>query len=133
MAQVTSMIADGVFQQFPTLRVAVLEIGFAWMPPLLWRLDMEWKGLRRIVPWLDRLPSAIVHDHFRFSTAPLDLESPAVAAEVVEWLGEDLLMFATDYPHAHGDDPGVLLQALSAEAREKVLGGTAREFYRLAK
>jgi predicted TIM-barrel fold metal-dependent hydrolase len=131
MAQLTSMLSEGVFQRFPELRVAVLEIGFAWLPSLLWRLDSEWKGLRRIVPWLDRLPSAIVRDHVRLSTAPMDAGPPEQLARIVEWLGPGMLMYASDYPHHHHDDLELLLGAAPESERDRILSGTARELYRL--
>jgi predicted TIM-barrel fold metal-dependent hydrolase len=42
-----------------------------------------------------------------------------------------MLLFATDYPHAHDDDTAVLLGALSEEARPRVMSENAREWYRL--
>ena len=45
--QLLSLIAEGTFDRFPELRVACVEGGFTWVPSLLWRLDKEWKGLRR--------------------------------------------------------------------------------------
>ena len=55
-AQLTSLIAEGAFERFPELRVVLLESGFGWLPPLLWRLDKEWKGLRREIPWVKHAP-----------------------------------------------------------------------------
>ena len=49
-AQMTSLIIEGVFQKFPTLRVSVLEGGFTWMPTWSWNLNKKWKGLRRDFP-----------------------------------------------------------------------------------
>lgn len=42
-AQLTSLIAEGVFQKFPTMRVSVLEGGFTWIPIWGWRMNAEWK------------------------------------------------------------------------------------------
>ena len=49
--QLTSMIAEGVFDACPDLRVVFLESGFTWIPSHLWRMDKEWRNLRRLVPW----------------------------------------------------------------------------------
>ena len=69
-AQLTSMVIEGLFQKFPTVRVSMLEGGFAWMPTWAWNLNKKWKGLRREIPWVNRPPTEIIRDHIRFSTAP---------------------------------------------------------------
>jgi predicted TIM-barrel fold metal-dependent hydrolase len=132
MAQLTSMVGEGLFQRFPELRLTVGEIGFAWLPSLMWRLTKEWKGLRRDVPWVAEPPADLLRRHVRFTTSPLDAGPPEQMARIVEWLGsDDLLMFATDYPHRHDDDIRVLLDAVSEPARERLMAGTARDWYRL--
>ena len=50
-SQLTSLVAEGVFDRFPSLRVALIESGFAWLPAFLWRFDKGWRGLRREIPW----------------------------------------------------------------------------------
>jgi predicted TIM-barrel fold metal-dependent hydrolase len=131
-AQVTSLIAEGVFQAFTQMRVAVLEGGFTWLPIWGWRMNKEWKALRREVPWVDRPPLDILRDHMRFSIAPIDAGPPEQMAKVVDWLGsEDILMFATDYPHMHDDDIGEFLSILPDSTRPKVMSETARAWYRL--
>ena len=49
-SHVLSLVSEGVFERFPDLRVSLLECGFAWLPPLLWRFDKDWKGVWREVP-----------------------------------------------------------------------------------
>jgi uncharacterized protein len=130
--QLLSMIAEGLFQKFPSLRVSVLEIGFTWVPAWMWDLDRNWKGIRREVPWLDRPPFEVLREHVRFTTSPLDAADAAELATVIEWMGSDaMLMFASDYPHSHGDDFSVLLAAAPDEARPKIMAGNARDWYRL--
>ena len=132
MAQLTSLVAEGVFQAFPMLRVAVGEIGFAWLPSLMWRLQKEWKGLRRDIPWVDRPPPDIIREHMRFTVAPLDAGPADAMGEVVEWLGsEDVLMFATDYPHAHEEGVVELLGVIPESMRPKLMAETARTLYGL--
>lgn len=131
-AQLISMIAEGVLKKFPTLRVAMFECGFTWLPTWGWRMNKEWKGLRREIPWVDKPPMQLIRDHFRFSIAPIDAGPPEQMTKILEWLGtDDLLMFATDYPHRHDDDLAEFLGLLSDSAKAKVMAGTAREWYRL--
>jgi predicted TIM-barrel fold metal-dependent hydrolase len=130
--QLTSLIIEGTFKSVPDLRVSVLEGGWTWAPVWGWRMNKEWKGLRRETPWVDRYPSEIMRDHFRFSTAPSELGPTAISEHIVEWLNTDkLLMFATDYPHRHDDDITQLLGMLSADAQRNLMSETAREWYRL--
>jgi predicted TIM-barrel fold metal-dependent hydrolase len=131
--QLINLVAEGAFQRYPTLRVAMLESGFAWVPMWLWDHDRNWKGLHREIPWVDRSPFELVREHVRFSTAPVEAPSAEELAPVIGWLGsEQLLMFATDYPHLHDEDLSVLLDALPESARGKVMAENARTWYRLS-
>lgn len=131
-AQLTSLIVEGVFQKFPTLRVSLLEGGFTWVPTWAWNLNKKWKGLRREFPWVDRLPSEIIRDHFRFSIAPADMGPPEQMRRILHWLGtDDILMYASDYPHLHTDDLAVLLGLMPDAMRANVMSETARRWYRL--
>jgi len=131
-AQIASLLAEGVFKAYPTLRVAVFEGGFTWIPQWGWRLNKEWKGLRREVPWLDRRPLDLIREHMRFSISPIDSGPPDALARIVEWLGsEDILMYGSDYPHWHDDDLGDLLPHVSETMRSNIMSETARAWYRL--
>jgi predicted TIM-barrel fold metal-dependent hydrolase len=131
-SQLTSLVIEGVFQKFPALRVSMLEGGFTWLPTWSWNLNKKWKGLRRDFPWVDRQPTEIIREHFRFSIAPADMGPPEQMKRVLHWLAsEDLLMFASDYPHLHTDDLPALLALMSPTMRANVMAETARRWYRL--
>ena len=130
-----SLVSEGVFDRVPSLRVALLECGFSWLPPMLWRFDKDWKAVWREVPWVKDRPSEYVRRHFRATTAPAQLPADAgQAAQLAEMLGAgELLVFASDHPHQHGDGHlEVLLAALGDEGRDAVMHGNAAQLYRLA-
>ena len=129
-----SLVCEGVPVRFPRLSIVLVESGFTWLPPLMWRLDKNWKGLRREVPWVDRLPSEVIRESVRLTAQPLDgPDDPATLLEVIDRLGSDrMLMFATDYPHRQFDDPSRSAPAgLSADAMARFLGRNALDTYRL--
>ena len=109
--------------------------GFSWLPPLLWRFDKDWKAIWREVPWVKERPSEYVKRHVRAATAPAQLPAdPQQAAQLAEMLdASDMLVFASDFPHEHGEgNLDALLEALDDAGREAVLRGNAAALYGLA-
>jgi predicted TIM-barrel fold metal-dependent hydrolase len=133
-AQVTSLIMEGVFERYPDLKLVLIEAGFAWLPALGWRLDKIWKRLRDEVPHLKRAPSEYIRDHFWVSTQPMEeTERPEHLIDVMNWVGFDRFLFASDYPHWDFDDPLVALPpTLDETRRRKIYAGNARTLYRFA-
>lgn len=132
-AQVLSFVAEGVFNRWPDLRVMLMECGFAWLPPLLWRFDKDWRGVWREVPWVKRAPSAEVLEHFRATTAPAHLPRDDVGLSQLLAMVDlgALLAYASDYPHDHGDGSPAWLDRLDERGRSAVLGGNAAALYGL--
>jgi predicted TIM-barrel fold metal-dependent hydrolase len=133
-SQITSMVSEGVFDQFPTLRVTLLEAGFTWLPAHMWRFDKEWRNLRRLVPWVKRAPSEYIREHFRLTVQPLDAPAdPRGLVQVVDQLGsDDMLLYASDYPHQHVADAETgLLGHLPPALADKIRSDNARAWYRL--
>jgi predicted TIM-barrel fold metal-dependent hydrolase len=131
--QLISIVAGGLFDLFPAMRLVLLEAGVTWLPPMLWRFDKNWKGLRREIPWVRRLPSEYIREHVRLTTAPFDAPGDArQLSEAVASLGSDeILLYASDYPHAHGEDQAVAqLKFLPAALEAKIKSENARAIYR---
>lgn len=128
-----SFICNGVFDRFPDLKFAFLEGGFTWLPHVLRRADREYKSLRQEVPWVKKLPSEhIVDDNrVRLATQPTEDLSAEEWMKTIELIGsEDILMFATDYPHFDFDSPTRSLPAgLSKELKRKLLYDNAQALY----
>ncbi len=133
-SQVMSMVYEGVFDRFPGIFVALLEGGFTWVPSLMWRMNKEWKGLRHNVPWVKELPSEYIRRHFRWSMLPLDASpDPDQNREILDQMGgEDLLLFATDFPHWHFDSTREIWPPfMGEETRHKLGVSNPQTFYNL--
>jgi len=122
-SQLLSLIHEGVFVKFPALRVVLLESGFTWMPNFMWRANRTWRAMRAEVPWVDRPPADIIRDHVSISLQPGDGPPDAGGmARVLDQIGaDDMVVFATDYPHHHFDGadpfPAGFPEALRARVR----------------
>jgi predicted TIM-barrel fold metal-dependent hydrolase len=131
--QVTSLVFEGVFQRFPTLRIVLIEGGIAWMAPLLWRMDRAWEQLRAEVPHVDRPPSEIVREHLWVTTQPID--EPTRRSDFPVMLDHlamnDRIMFATDYPHWDFDAPDAAIPSnVAPDVRRAIMSENARALYR---
>jgi predicted TIM-barrel fold metal-dependent hydrolase len=133
MAQINSLVCEGVFEKFPRLKFVVIEAGVAWLPQLMWRMDKNYKALRDTTPWLRRLPSEYVVDHVRLTTQPIEEpKHPDHLAQVLSMMSaEKTVMFSSDYPHWDNDDPNRILRRVDADVRARIFGGTAAELYGL--
>jgi uncharacterized protein len=131
MTHLVSFISHGVFDKFPKLRLLLIEAGSAWLPSLLWRFDAEYKGLRREVPWLRRLPSEYVAEHVWLTTQPLEL--PPRKEQVVELLswfnGADRLVYSSDYPHWDADEVSYVAARLPSSWHRRIFFDNAMKFY----
>lgn len=134
-ANVVSMVAEGVFEQFPTLQFVSAENGFAWLPSVAWRLDSAWHVLKAEVPHLKRLPSEYIQEHVWVCTQPMEEPyRPRQFLTLLEHFGPavDHILFATDYPHWDADDPDEAFPVdLPAELQQKIYYDNAAKLYGL--
>lgn len=98
--QLLSLIHEGAFVKFPGLKVVLIESGVSWLPGFIWRAIKTWRGVRGEVPYVTRSPADYVRDHVRLTAQPFDAPDAAAVGRIVEMIGSDeMLLFATDYPH----------------------------------
>ncbi len=121
--QLLSFVYEGVFQKFPQLRVVLLESGVSWLPSFLWRMVMTWRSLRMEVPWVDRSPAEIVREHVRLTVQPFDAppDRDQLMALLEQIGSEDMLLFATDFPHWQFDGDAVLPGGLPEDVVRKIM------------
>src|SRR5262252_8938727 len=121
--QLTSLIVEGVFARHPKLKVVMLESGFTWLAPFLWRLHKFWRGIRMETPWVDRSPMEIVHSNIRFSLQPVDAppDSATLHRLFDHMQSDELILFSTDYPHWQFEGDDVLPEGLSADLVRRIM------------
>jgi predicted TIM-barrel fold metal-dependent hydrolase len=91
---IAALIAHGLFDRHPTLRVATVELGSGWVAELLRRLRVAY----------GKMPAAFGQDPtetFRQHVwvAPFHEEN---AIELVDLIGPDRVLFGSDWPHPEG-------------------------------
>ncbi len=133
MAQINSLVCEGVFEKFPSLVFVGIEGGLAWLPHLMWRMDKNYKALRDTTPWLKRLPSEYIVEHVKLTTQPIEEPSvPGHFAKILEMMHADrTVMFSSDYPHWDNDNPALILRNLDDDLRTRIFSSTAAELYGL--
>ncbi|MDY7104854.1 MAG: amidohydrolase family protein [Actinomycetota bacterium] len=96
----STMILDGVLDRHPDLRVGVMELGAAWVPSLMARLDYTAKSFSKTEPLLGELelkPSEYLSRQVRVTPFPGE-----DVAGLVEMTSPELYLFSSDYPHPEG-------------------------------
>src|SRR5262245_12512363 len=130
MAHIVSLVSEGVFEQFPTLKVVLYEGGIGWLPHLMWRFDKNWKAEHAAVPWLRRPPSEYIRDHVRLTTYPLEALPPGQLAQLLDMIGaERTLLFSGNYPSWEYGDPFDMIADLPDQIRRPVVVENALALY----
>lgn len=105
------LIRAGVFERFPRLRFVMTEIGCAWVPPMLERLDHVLGMIRdtgatgEIRYREDQVLPRTATEYFR-QNVWMGVSNPRpedVAAR--HEIGLDRFMWGSDYPHDEGTEP----------------------------
>jgi predicted TIM-barrel fold metal-dependent hydrolase len=144
IAFVGSMIMQGLFDKFPSLRVTIKEGGFWWLPEFMARADdyylshpgdikLTERKLEAGQQFLAKLPSEYFDSNIRFSSQPVCFpRNPKHFALLMELCrGEDMLLYSSDWPHATFDPINwVFDPAISENGRKKILAQNAKAWYR---
>jgi predicted TIM-barrel fold metal-dependent hydrolase len=133
-SHLVSFITEGVFERYPGFKLALVEGGVAWLAPLLWRFDDQYKSGRAEVPWMKRRPAEYVRDHVRLASQPLEMpDDPKQLLQMLEMVdAEHVLMFASDYPHYDFDSPTRTFPKLPEDVHQRIFFENAAELYGLS-
>ena len=97
---ISMMVIDGVFERFPALRGASVELGAGWLPSMLVRLDWvakTWGRADKTLADFTRAPSQQLTDQMAFT--PFVFEA---VGDLIDQSNPDLYLFSSDYPHIEG-------------------------------
>lgn len=135
----SQLIASGVFDRLPDLRIFFAETRLGWVPFWMNEADFWYERHRH---WaqrylgfkpLQRKPSEYMQEHFLFSVQGPEL----VAIELRHHLGIEHIMFATDFPHIECEWPNTkptldgLMAGLSADEKYKIVAGNVIDYFSL--
>ena len=119
-----------------------VESGVGWIPLLLEAVDWQWKncGVPMEHPEYDLLPS----EYFKRQIYGCYWFERETARFAMEWLGDDNILYETDFPHPTSMSPGPATSAISprdfiqqslgdlpATTQRKVLHDNAARIYHL--
>ena len=126
------LIASGVFEQHPGLRVVTIESGVGWLGWLANQLDSYAKTHHMWVrPVLPETPSF----YLRRNCAATFIEEAELLPGLIELGFEDNLLWSSDYPHHEGVFPYTResierqLDSFTEEQRAKMLGLNAARIF----
>jgi len=98
MRNMAALIGSGVMDRYPALRIATLEAGHGWLPFWMARIDEHARTIKAAVPELKHKPSDYVLSGRYFQSIEIP-EGEQITNAVFDLVGEDILMYASDYPH----------------------------------
>jgi uncharacterized protein len=133
---VVNLILSRVFDRFPDLQIVSVESGIGWIPFILETLDYE---MSENAPGELRKMAKKPSEYFKsnlYATFWFENNFDKLAS-LVETVGDERILFATDFPHPTCLYPDPLksvekkLSTLPEESRNRILGGNSRQLYRL--
>jgi predicted TIM-barrel fold metal-dependent hydrolase len=127
----SNLVYGGVLEQFPELKVAVLECGGGWIAHWMDRLDEFLESYGWATPKLSLTPREYFKRQCGISFDPGEITPKALAPIV----GADRFVWASDFPHSDAKYPGVVdelresSEGMEPADRAALFGLSALEMY----
>jgi len=117
MRNMAALIGSGIMDRYPKLRIGTLEAGHGWLPFWMKRLDEHAETIRAALPELKHKPSEYVMSGRYFQSIEIP-EGGDMTNAVADLVGDDVLMYASDYPHGESHFPESVKMALAWDMSE---------------
>jgi predicted TIM-barrel fold metal-dependent hydrolase len=133
MNSMAFLLAGGVCERFPELKIVFLEANGGWIVPWLERLDHQAAVYSWDVPAITRDPSEYFRRQCWISFDP-DESTLAFTANS-PLCGADRIVWASDYPHPDAKYPGVTeelaeaIESLTPEQQRRIAGENTAALY----
>jgi len=127
---IMEIIYGGVLEAHPGLKLVIGESGIGWIPYILEHMDLEWEDQFKDLT-LTMKPSAYWHRQC-YAT----YQSDPIGVRLLDILGEDNVMWGSDFPHPDGvwpDSQEFIARELGdvpETTRRKIVCGNAARLYR---
>ena len=133
---VTNLILSGMFDRHPDLKMVSVESGVGWVPFILETLDYEMsENAPTELAKLKKMPSEYFRSNL-YATFWFENNRNKLP-DLIDAVGEDSILFETDFPHPTCLYPNPLasvaakMATLAPEVQKKIYGENARKLYRL--
>ena len=135
--QLAAMVFGGVFERFPTLKIASVENNAGWVPLWMNNMDHTFDRRRNLHQWQmsrELPPSEYIRRQVWFTFLSTDDTWMANRYRI----GVDRLMWSSDYPHLESSWPdsgaciSKMFHRVPGEEQRKIIAGNAAALYAFA-
>lgn len=126
------LIFSGLLERYPRLRVVFVECGLGWLPYFLDRMDHEH---RKYLPTIQDIRLSHLPTELFARQIWVTYEEDPLGLQMVDHIGADRIMWASDYPHGDTTWPesraaiARSLAHLSPSDRAKIISSNAAEVF----
>jgi uncharacterized protein len=133
MIGVMCIVGGGILERYPKLKVVFLEAGAGWVPYWMERLDEHYEYMAPAVPLMKKPFSEYMRSEQVYYSFEPDEHTLNF---VMDYVGEDRLVFASDYNHGDSKFPHTVeavtgRKNLSESQMHKLMGDNAARLYNI--
>jgi predicted TIM-barrel fold metal-dependent hydrolase len=128
------LIFSGILERHPKLKLVLGESSLGWIPFVLERLDFEQRNYRDHTP---DLPQKLTATEYFRRQVYATFQDEQLGVQLIPAIGEDNVMWASDYPHGDGTFPHTraavdrLFANSDPRIRRKATWDTAQQLYNI--
>ena len=135
MRMISAFLGAGLLDKYPNLNLAILESGFGWLPFWMKRMEDQVHYMGYVADDLQQTMEEYMTGG-RFFAGIVIHEGEQMTRMVSELMGDHVLMFGSDYPHAESRFPrsaDIVLgwESLGEERMRKLMWENAARCFRL--